>query len=320
VVFWVAVRPTLRHGPALIAHQPSAEAPQEVAQNKPPPAPGAEAQLDQNIEKKTEPSAPAPTAEPGAAKAGPEVAAAKRAAAATQAPPLSAQVGREKQALPPVGAPAAAPAAESRDAASAGKKTTKQQLITQQKQAEETPTQAQRGESIGKLSTETPEKTAASRAGQKRAEVGAPAPPPAATATQTGAGVGGAATMLRSRAAVPPTVVVASPDLSVRWRVGPGGSIERTLDAGRTWQAQASNVKEDLLAGSAPSETVCWVVGRAGTILRSTDGEQWENVSSPAAVDWIGVRAEDALRATVVSVYRQRYATTDGGKTWRGAL
>ncbi len=113
-------------------------------------------------------------------------------------------------------------------------------------------------------------------------------------------------------------VTIATPARAVLWRVGPNGSIEKSRDSGQTWQAQVSSVEADLLAGSAPSEMVCWVVGRAGTILRTTDGEHWEKVSSPATVDWIAAKAQDALRARVFAAGGQAYVTTDGGKTWQG--
>jgi len=114
-------------------------------------------------------------------------------------------------------------------------------------------------------------------------------------------------------------VVVASPSRSVLWRVGPGGSIERSRDAGRTWEAQASNVTADLVAGSAPSEAVCWVVGRAGTILRTTDGEHWDRIPSPALLDWNTVEARDRLNVTVTAG-TARYSTTDGGRTWQASV
>jgi hypothetical protein len=101
------------------------------------------------------------------------------------------------------------------------------------------------------------------------------------------------------------------------WRFGPAGSIERSEDAGATWQRQASGVQGDLLAGSAPSATVCWAVGRGGIVLRTTDGATWAQVGSPASVDLVAIEARDASQATVTTVEGKSYATSDGGRTWR---
>lgn len=103
----------------------------------------------------------------------------------------------------------------------------------------------------------------------------------------------------------------------VVWRLGPGGSIERSADGGATWQRQVSGVTADLLAGSAPSLTVCWAVGRGGVVLRTTDGSTWSQVVSPTAQDLTAIVAVDAEQATVTAADGKRYATTDGGRTWR---
>ncbi len=111
--------------------------------------------------------------------------------------------------------------------------------------------------------------------------------------------------------------LIATSNPAVIWRVSRGGKIERSSNAGHTWQAQPSGVTTDLVAGSAPSETVCWVVGRAGTILRTTDGEHWEKISSPTRLDLASIEAQDALHATLVAADQTRYFTEDGGQTWR---
>ncbi len=114
----------------------------------------------------------------------------------------------------------------------------------------------------------------------------------------------------------PRIVLVATQDRSVAWRIGAAGLIEHSSDGGATWQAQASNVETDLLAGSAPAEKICWVVGRAGTILRTTDGEHWEKIAPPAPLDYVGVTASDALRAVVLAEGGKRFRTADGGRAW----
>jgi photosystem II stability/assembly factor-like uncharacterized protein len=73
----------------------------------------------------------------------------------------------------------------------------------------------------------------------------------------------------------------------------------------------------DLIAGSAPSDKICWIVGRSGTILRTTDGGgHWLKVRSPVADDLSAVFAVDALEAAVSAPKGKGYKTLDGGGTW----
>jgi hypothetical protein len=121
-------------------------------------------------------------------------------------------------------------------------------------------------------------------------------------------------------------IVFASPDRTALWRVGPGGRIEHSTDQGQTWQPQTSGVTADLLAGAAPSEKIAWVVGRAGIIMRTEDGEHWQRIAPPSATqavaasvpepDWIGVEARDVLHATIISRDFRRFVTGNGGRTW----
>lgn len=111
--------------------------------------------------------------------------------------------------------------------------------------------------------------------------------------------------------------VIASPDPTVQWRVGVGGTIERTADGGKTWRGQFVNGGPGLVAGSAPSAKVCWVVGRAGAILRTTDGQNWVRIAPPAMMDFIGIKAKDEKTASVIAADGRSFSTQDGGKTWQ---
>ena len=112
------------------------------------------------------------------------------------------------------------------------------------------------------------------------------------------------------------SALIVSPDANVRWRLA-GRDVERSTDGGRTWQLQPTGWEIELLAGAAPAPTVCWIVGRRGLVLRSTDGATWQRLPFPqATLDLAAVTARDALDATVTDANGRRYRTTDAGKTW----
>jgi len=115
--------------------------------------------------------------------------------------------------------------------------------------------------------------------------------------------------------------LIVTPNRRTLWRAGRAGMIEYSNDGGASWSPQSSNVAADLTAGSAPSEKVCWIVGRAGTILLTTDaGSHWAVLHSPLEEDLGGVRATDALHATVWNLGNTKvFETADGGGTWRPA-
>ena len=110
---------------------------------------------------------------------------------------------------------------------------------------------------------------------------------------------------------------IVSPDGRNRWRPGPPGFVEYSSDGGSTWQTVPAGVSTSLTAGASPSSSVCWLVGRRGTVVRSTDGRRFERVAFPEGVDLIAVSAVDARIATVTTADGRRFSTADGGVTWR---
>ncbi|MDO8433106.1 MAG: hypothetical protein Q7S58_11920 [Candidatus Binatus sp.] len=101
------------------------------------------------------------------------------------------------------------------------------------------------------------------------------------------------------------------------WEIGPKGKIARSVTGGE-YVAQNSGVSADLLAGAATSRDVCWIGGRAGTILRTTDGgANWRKIASPTSDDITQITASSADRASITTVSGKNFATADGGATWR---
>ncbi len=111
-------------------------------------------------------------------------------------------------------------------------------------------------------------------------------------------------------------VEIASPDASIRWRVGAAGVVQRSSDGGATSETLSIGATEDLTAASAPSATVCWIAGRAGTVLLTRNGREWQRVAFPERVDIIAIQAVDGRAATVTTADGRTFRTADGGVTW----
>lgn len=144
----------------------------------------------------------------------------------------------------------------------------------------------------------------------------AAAPQPAAP-DSTFAGRAQLGARLESVIPAPPRIEIVSPDASIRWRIGPAGVAEYSEDAGARWEATPTGVGTDLMAGASPSGTVCWVVGRAGTVLLTTDGRKWQRLMFPVGADLAAIQATDARTAAVTATDGRRFTTVDGGTTWK---
>jgi hypothetical protein len=111
-------------------------------------------------------------------------------------------------------------------------------------------------------------------------------------------------------------VEIASPEPAFRWRLSAPATIQRSTDGGATWKPQVAPAGIVLTAGSSPARDVCWIVGRAGAVVLSTDGTAWQLRPFPEAVNLTAVRAIDAKTATVTTSDGRQFSTTDGGATW----
>ena len=132
--------------------------------------------------------------------------------------------------------------------------------------------------------------------------------PSAGLRAAVGAGRGGGGARAVSQNVVP-----------ARWRIVGGVHVERSMDAGATWTALRIEpaLTTSLRAGVATSQSNCWLVGREGVVLVTTDGLTFRRVSLPESVQLVSVIATDALRATVTAVDGRMFSTTDGGLTWK---
>ncbi|MCX6545253.1 MAG: zf-HC2 domain-containing protein [Acidobacteria bacterium] len=150
-------------------------------------------------------------------------------------------------------------------------------------------------------------------AGLAAAPAALPAPVPAAARAEA---AGASRQQLAMKVSAPVLRDIASPDGSATWRIEPGNRVFRSTDHGTTWQAQSTGVLADLLAGSAASATVCWIVGRNASVIVTTDGARWTPRPFPERVDLVAVEATDGRSAIVTARDGRRFVTLDGGITW----
>jgi len=111
--------------------------------------------------------------------------------------------------------------------------------------------------------------------------------------------------------------IISTPDPKVLWRIAEGGFVERTQDGGVSWQAQLSVAGAQPAAGSAPSETVCWLAGRNSMIALTTNAKDWKRIPPPVPADFVAIKALDVSTATVTTADGRKFTTSDGGIDWR---
>jgi hypothetical protein len=144
---------------------------------------------------------------------------------------------------------------------------------------------------------------------------------PAAPAPSAGAGAGQGPSASRDRRGLAAlresvdSIEFVSREGSSRWRIT-GSAVQRSTDTGATWQMMATGTQATFTAGAAPSASVCWLVGRGGVVLLTTDGNNWRRLAFPEPADLNRISAEDARAASVTTVDGRTFATADGGASW----
>jgi photosystem II stability/assembly factor-like uncharacterized protein len=111
-------------------------------------------------------------------------------------------------------------------------------------------------------------------------------------------------------------------NLGPRWTLNSDGTIQRSLDSGRTWQTIPVSDKTIFRALAANGLDI-WVGGSAAALFHSSDaGRHWTQVRPMAngetlADDIIGVEFTDALRGKLTTASEETWITTDAGETWQ---
>jgi outer membrane biosynthesis protein TonB len=109
---------------------------------------------------------------------------------------------------------------------------------------------------------------------------------------------------------------IQTPDPKILWMITGADAIEKSGDGGATWKLEYLETHARIIAGSAPSVKICWLVGEGGAILRTTNGAHWKPIKPPEETVFVRVEATDALTATLTTLDGRRFSTSDGGKSW----
>ncbi len=111
--------------------------------------------------------------------------------------------------------------------------------------------------------------------------------------------------------------VIDTPIPAIKWRITTAGFVERSEDGGATWKGQEPDPEAHLVAGSAPTDKVCWLVGSGGVVLVTKDATNWKKIPPPVTGDLTAVSAKSASAATITTADGRRFSTHNEGKKWK---
>ena len=110
--------------------------------------------------------------------------------------------------------------------------------------------------------------------------------------------------------------------LTPRWTLSADGTLERSLDAGKTWKTIPVAADATLTAVAAMDSDI-WVGGSHGALYHSTDaGDHWTQVTPTAGgqsltANIIGIEFSDVLHGKITTANQEIWTTTDAGQTWQ---
>jgi Photosynthesis system II assembly factor YCF48 len=107
------------------------------------------------------------------------------------------------------------------------------------------------------------------------------------------------------------------------WGLSPNGGVQRSFDAGKTWQSVAVGDKGDIFGAVFSSGTQVWVGGTAGALYHSADsGLTWTKVIPATAGEKLQsdvrhIEFSDPQTGAVTAANGETWLTSDSGQTWR---
>jgi hypothetical protein len=110
-----------------------------------------------------------------------------------------------------------------------------------------------------------------------------------------------------------------------RWTLTSDGTLQRSLDLGRSWEPVTVSLEASLHALAANGFDI-WVGGTMGALYHSDDaGEHWMKVQpfangEPLTADIIGVEFPDAQQGRLTTTSGEVWMTGDAGLTWQETM
>ncbi len=108
-----------------------------------------------------------------------------------------------------------------------------------------------------------------------------------------------------------------------RWTLTSDGLLQRSLDAGKSWQPIVIPGNSSTLHAIAAQGTHVWVGGAAGVLYHSSNaGKDWFQVKpsdggETLAGDVIGIEFSSVQMGKLITGRQETWTTADGGNTWQ---